>query len=56
MLISVLPGMHKDGQQCTDLIKLTANLLSGVVELGGNSGKGNPKLRKRLGVDFFFSK
>ena len=22
-------GMHKDGQQCTDLIKLTANSLSG---------------------------
>jgi len=24
-------GMHKDGQQCTDLIKLTANSLSGDV-------------------------
>ena len=24
-------GMHKDGQQCTDLIKLTANSLSGGV-------------------------
>ena len=24
-------GMHKDGQHCTDLIKLTANSLSGDV-------------------------